>query len=98
VNKTIAGQWFCCDGKLFNQKHRLAKSYLNESFAIKSYADVAWVDVVKATKRAMNLPPFSPNALCVIKGEFTVLDTRTHALLLGRPTGFVLPHVARMLR
>jgi hypothetical protein len=51
VNKTIAGQWFCCDGKLFNQKHRLAKSYLNESFAIKSYADVAWVDVVKATKR-----------------------------------------------
>jgi hypothetical protein len=51
VDKTIAGQWFCCDGKLFNQKHRLAKSYLNESFAIKSYADVAWVDVVKATKR-----------------------------------------------
>jgi len=41
VDKTIAGQGFYRDGESSKRKCRLANSYRNESFATKSFADVA---------------------------------------------------------
>jgi hypothetical protein len=51
MDKTIAGQGFCSVWKSSKRKYRLAKSYQNESFATKSFADVALTINSLATRK-----------------------------------------------